>query len=378
MTISHRAAAAGTLLAISLLGAPAVLPPALAATTHASTPSAHPGATLDDVSCQQSFCMAVGSMIDAHGQTHALAQTWNGKIWRVLKSPPGRGLTSVSCSSASFCMASGGPTGAERWNGKTWLTMTGPKDAVTAPSCGTRTLCMVISAGNSHSGAVAESWNGRNWRTWFQDTSVCVGGPPGAVCGLADIACGNGANCVAVGTASFNTEGGKGAIGVFWNGKKWIGLAVPGNTETAAANAVACAGTFCMAVGGAYADAQAGDVATAGAWNSTKQSWRDVSPNLGVICTGFVTCSWTRLLACGSATNCMAFTFSHGNLHWNGTRWRSAPTVSAGRGSLLATLACTGADCVAVGFRTVKGTKQPLAELWNGSAWKILATPVFR
>lgn len=227
------AAATATLITAGLFAAA----PALAVAGHAGTASAREHASLDAVSCQRSWCMAVGSLVDTGRRTHSLAQVWNGKAW---------------------------------------LTMTGPEDAVTDPSCGTRTLCMVVAAGNSNSGAVAESWNGRRWHTWFQNTSVC-GGPPGQ-CGLSGIACGNGANCVGVGTETLDNEGDQVDAGAFWNGKAWQLTAAPGNGDPAADNAVACAGTFCMAVG----------------------------------------------------------------------------------------------------FRTIKGVKQTLAELWNGSRWRIIATPVFR
>jgi hypothetical protein len=34
-----------------------------------------------------------------------------------------------------------------------------------------------------------------------------------------------------------------------------------------------------------------------------------------------------------------------------------------------------GQICLAVGYRTIAGVRRTLAERWNGTAWKILATP---
>ena len=218
-----------------------------------------------------------------------------------------------------------------------------------------------------------ESWNGKTWRSWF-GVNLC-GGPPGTSCGFADVSCGSAANCVAVGTTTFDNEGDQGETGVAWTGKTWVNADPPGNGDPAVANAVGCYGGFCMAAGGAYQEVNNGDVATAGAWNARTMSFRDVSPNLGVICTGYTVCTWAGPMACGSPSNCMTFTGSYGNLAWNGRKWIKAPSLSAGQGSLLDAVSCDGPDCLAVGYRTIRGLQHTLAELWNGKKWRILATP---
>jgi hypothetical protein len=330
--------------------------------------------SLNAVSCQgSSWCMGVGTYQLRAGPRHALAQLWNGTSWRVLKDPPDSFLTSVSCSSPTFCVATGGPTTTERWDGLAWRAMTSPAHAVTTPSCGSRTLCMVINGANQNDiGGIAESWNGTKWRSWPQDTNAC-GGPPGLPCGLADVACGSATNCVAVGTITVSQEPVQDTAGAFWNGKKWIRTSPPGDGNPAAANAVSCAGSFCMAVGGAYSEVAGGSVAVAGTFDAATNSWQDVSPNLGVICSGFGVCAWTGAISCGSATNCLAWRIN--NLAWNGTTWKAAPTRSAGPGSTLHAAACGGQICMAVGYRTIAGVRRTLAELWNGSTWKILPTP---
>jgi hypothetical protein len=269
-------------------------------------------------------------------------------------------------------MARGGPTGTERWNGRSWTKMSSPAHAATAPSCGSRTLCMVLNGTGEHgSGPVAESWNGRKWRSWLEDTSAC-GGPPGFECGMADVACGSATNCVVVGTITVSEEPVQETASDFWNGRKWLGTDAPADGDPAALNAVSCAGSFCMAVGGAYQETAGGSVAVADVFDATTNTWTDASPDLGVTCTGLEECGWTGDISCGSATSCLAF---GPHLAWNGSTWNSAPTRSAGHGSALHADSCGGQICMAVGYRTVAGVRRTLAELWNGTSWRILATP---
>ncbi len=319
------------------------------------------------VSCAgPSWCLAVGHYTDRSGRRHALAQIWNGASWRVL-SPPGRALRSVSCSAPWFCMASGGPTGAERWNGRTWRAMASPKGGVQGVSCGTRKLCMVA----RHEGAV-RVWNGTGWQVAKAPAAFCTGGAPGP-CGYNDVSCASGVNCIAAGEWQVsNTE--QDTLGFFFNGRRWHQALPPSKGNPSEMFAVSCAGSFCMAAGGGFSEASNGDVALAGTWNAKTGTWTDVSPSLGTICTGFGTCSWTTSLSCGTATSCMAFG-PQGNQWWNGTSWQPKPSISAGPGSRLNAVSCRRGICVAVGYRTIRGARHTLAELWNGTTWRILRTP---
>jgi hypothetical protein len=88
-------------------------------------------------------CTATGTDFDPAGPT--LAERWNGKIWRVERTPnPANysasfgevALDGVSCTSAKACTASGdySPGGAaayfiESWNGKRWRLQPTPRPA---------------------------------------------------------------------------------------------------------------------------------------------------------------------------------------------------------------------------------------------------------
>jgi hypothetical protein len=355
---------------VSGAAAPAAAAPAGRAGAHQPAAAFGGQAVLVGDSCKgPSWCMVVGSYITTDHVTHALAMILNGTTWRTLKNPPGKHLGGVTCSSTTFCMAAGGPTGAERWNGTTWRTMPSPKGGLGSLTCASRALCMRIH------GPLVSVWNGRAWHD-ATVTNDCNGGPDGP-CGLAGVSCGSTTNCVAVGTVTISQEPVQIPLGFFWNGKTWARTEPPGAGEgnPAATNSVICTGGFCMAAGGGFSEVARGNVATAGTWNAAAASWTDVSPNLGTICTMFDPCGWAGPIGCSSSTNCITLGGPDGSQAWNGSGWRSAKPISAGKGSGLQSISCRSGDCLAVGFQKAHGLMRTLAELWNGSAWKIVSTP---
>jgi hypothetical protein len=182
---------------------------------------------LTDVSCARSTdCMATGFYFPTvQGNSNALAELWNGKSWRLL-TPPGIGLNTVSCRSASFCMAVGSDT-AEIWNGRKWRTQKLPGSfgfgpGITAVSCVSTSACMAVGNYLAKGGPqgivgfnVAESWNGTTWQI------LPTPGPGG---GLADVACTSVTRCMAVGEATVNQVGTR-TLAERWNGQRWLLLA---------------------------------------------------------------------------------------------------------------------------------------------------------
>ena len=295
------------------------------AVTPASASPARPGsaitfatrspAGLDDVSCLPSnWCMAVGTAATQAETAVAWVRDHGG--WRKLKDPPGLGLTGVSCSARTFCVATGLLGSAELWNGTTWHVMTAqPRHAITAPSCPDSHLCAVINGtGVSGSGAIAETWMGQTWKSWKD--------PPG-----------------------------------------------PAKNTVATESAVSCTGTFCLSIG----ELSGRPMANVALYDATSGTWRDVSsahlPWPADTCGGG--CFLPGTLSCASSTSCMTSGLG-GFFAWNGRTFRPAPPVSAGRGSQLRRVSCARALCMAVGYRTVNGARVPMSELWNGKTWKIL------
>jgi hypothetical protein len=92
------------------------------------------GSQVLGVSCTSaSACEAVGDYRNRLGTPSPIAESWNGRAWRLqnVPSPPaatgGGDLVSVSCTSASICRAAGSysttdvqATLAESWNGSSW------------------------------------------------------------------------------------------------------------------------------------------------------------------------------------------------------------------------------------------------------------------
>jgi hypothetical protein len=325
-------------------------------------------AGLDSVSCLPSnWCMAVGAA--AVAAETAVAWVWDHGVWHKLKNPPGLGLTGVSCSTRTFCMASGlGST--ELWNGANWQVMTAqPEHAITAPSCANSHLCAVINGtGFLGSGSLAETWLGRAWKSW-KDTSFCDHLP--SACGPVDVSCGNAANCVAVGSKEIAGAHSLPKAAV-WDGKNWHinDPPAPAKNPTAFAYAVSCTGTFCLSIG----DGSHRLVADVALYDAASGTWKDVStaahlPWTTDTCGGG--CFQPGTLSCASSTNCMTSGLG-GHFAWNGRTFKPAPPVSAGHGSQLRRVSCARAFCMLVGYRTVHGARAPLSELWNGKSWKIL------
>lgn len=139
---------AGTCLAVGTTTANATTQAPLAeqwngtkwANIHAIDPTAGDLAELDSVSCiSATDCWAVGDAGPSSGSSvSALAEQWNGSTWSIVSTPAVATfatLDSVSCTSASHCVAVGADaataTGSvhalvEVWNGTTWTQQTAP------------------------------------------------------------------------------------------------------------------------------------------------------------------------------------------------------------------------------------------------------------
>jgi hypothetical protein len=311
--------------------------------------------------------MAVGTT--ATKAETAVAWVWDHGVWHKLKDPPGFGLTGVSCPTRTFCMATTF-WGAELWNGTTWQVMTAePMHAITAPSCASSQMCAVINGtGFLGSGAIAETWMGQTWKAW-KDTSMCDHLP--SACGALDVSCGGPTSCVAVGSTTTANRDSLPQAAV-WDGKSWHidDLPAPAKDPAAFTAAVSCTGTFCLSIG----DGSHRLLADVARYDTTSGTWKDISrsahlPWISSRCGGG--CFQPGTLSCASSTRCMTSGLG-GHFAWNGRTFKAAPPVSAGRGSKLSRVSCAKAFCMVVGYRTVKGVRTPLSELWNGKAWKVL------
>jgi hypothetical protein len=221
----------------------------------ATSPTPAP-AGLDSVSCRSATaCVAVG---------HTAADTWNGSTWTALSpaAPAGAlsmSLDAVSCTSPTHCVAAGYVslpglrflrTLVETWNDGTGWTIGSPTEALldgTGPSvsCATPSACMVTWGNES----VARSmwWNGTAWSAATFDGEPNTRNYPTAVGG---VSCPTAMSCTAVG--SFFHKTGQGTLVQSWNGHKWANVPVANPAlGIGALAAVSCPSvTACTAVGG--------------------------------------------------------------------------------------------------------------------------------
>ena len=137
------------------------------------------------VSCVHSgTCVAVATGGSSAGGSHAFAEIWNKKVWRLERTPSPVGSTStrlagVSCVSATNCTVVGGretrryllKLSAGAWNGKSWRLEQAPDPSgATSPSfagisCASASACIAV--GSYYRGTqmpLAEAWNGKVWK----------------------------------------------------------------------------------------------------------------------------------------------------------------------------------------------------------------------
>jgi len=333
-------------------------------------------AEMNQVSCTSArFCEAVGSYTP-FGTPLALAATWNGTSWRLQypPAPPGSivNLDAVSCVSPTFCEAWGGgtpsspgPSVAERWDGKSWhLQAVSANITVDSVSCVSARFCEAVGAAAGIPDA--DVWNGSSWRAQTMPG-------PGTMTG---VSCTSSSFCEAVG-GFFNTSTNEvQSDAALWNGKVWSAQ-LPPNPATAGVthlNAVSCSAGVCEAGGNSAAAQGSPPRALAEGWNGDWRMQNAVAP-------AGATDNSLSAVSCVTATFCEAVgshSDSAGNAlnlaeTWNGTAWKIQATPSPLSPSGLTFDGLDAVSCVSTDFCEAVGPGG--AAVWNGTSWKVQATP---
>jgi hypothetical protein len=324
------------------------------------------------ISCTSaSFCVAVGTQAGS-GAEGVLAESWNGKALRALPVPSPAGalqanLSGVSCVSRADCIAVGSyePSTndfsplAEAWNGSAWRMLSTPAlsstDSMLASvSCASATNCVAVGPGSP--AALAESWNGTSWTV----LPVPAGGP-------ASISCPAPSHCIAAGVT---VAGNLAPHTQVWNGSTWTSLPTPNPlTDSASLNAVSCPqATACTAVGTA-------EGAGALAMNFDGSRWQIVRVSRSDALSGVSCTLATRCMAVGNYIN-TADNSAVLAQAWRGLKWRLTATPADVVGGLADVSCVSATNCVGVGGSS-RGTGgiDPLAEAWDGSAWRVTPAP---
>jgi hypothetical protein len=347
-------AASLALLALSLTFASAPvaagIPTQWSITQSANLPNPGSASELNSISCvSATFCMAVGSGMLMGNPTEPLAEEWNGLTWTVVSTPQPPDYTevpleSVSCSSATFCVAVGYAT-------------SGSEPNIGLP--------------------FVEQWNGISWTEAVENTSLL---PPGGIDGrLYGVDCASASFCMATG-AFVTTAQVPTALAVTWNGANWV--TSPAQTNFGAGqtlSSVSCvSATTCTAVGN-WTGNPGGPFAEQfnnGTWTITLSGINGAqSASDGVLTS----------VSCPAAGGCMAvgYTATSGlkvayGQWWNGSSWASVNTtgLTANQNSLFSSVSCTpGNGCTATGQISSGAAQLNLAASWTGKSFVEATTP---
>ncbi len=271
----------------------------------------------------------------------------------------------------------GSPAGAA--TGPSWTIQTTPHEPgvnqpfLTSVSCPSATMCMAVAAG----GGVAERWNGTKWR--IKQVAVPAGA---SSVGLASVSCPSSASCEAVGMYR-DSSGNLQLLAEAWDGTTWTVQPVPnpspGDPQTFLASVSCSSAAACTAVG-AYLGPDATNT-LAERWDGS--TWKVQStPNPGDASDSL------RGVSCPSATDCTAVgsqTSSDTEVdlslaeHWDGAGWsvQSTPNPAGGtRVDLLAVSCTVTGACQSVGsYTNAFGNDASVAEGRSGASWA-LESPV--
>jgi hypothetical protein len=329
--------------------------------------------------------------------------------WSVVPSPnegpapQSSQLLSVSCPSATACMAVGtyrsrrspNATLAESWDGETWsivpspnLGPAGKQDVLNGVSCTSASACAAVGAYFINLGAnrgdltraLAESWDGKTWSIVQSPNGVSASGSDF----LSSVACATDRSCMAVG---YRANGNRTLI-ESWDGTRWSMASSPNVGPSYEINqlaAVSCSSTRdCTAVG-FYTNGHNGTLPKTLVESWDGRRWSIVpSANVpgrgdglnGVSCASAATC-----MAVGSYRHPVGAHFSPAATlveSWDGRSWSIVPSPNEGLASNsdeLNSVSCASSTtCVAVGSTPAN----VLVESWEHGRWALVAVPAQR
>jgi hypothetical protein len=380
-----RLPACAVLAGLALLGAAApASAQTLTWTVVASPRPSIPLSTLSGVSCvSAASCTAVGHYSTKSDAVLSLVESWNGTHWSVVPSPDpsasSNDLSSVSCTSPTFCMAVGryGASGsaamtlAESWNGTHWSVLPSPSpttdSSLASVTCTSATACMAVgftlAPNGLHDNTLTESWNGTSWSV----TSSASPGAEGSV--LNGVSCSSAADCMAVG--SYRTSSGNyRTLTELWEGigAGWRLMSSPSPSDDPSLNSVSCTSAdACTAVGVRSTDGQQDQTLV--------ESWSD-----GWLVISSPDPDYSDALSavsCASATSCTAV----GSRRLNGQpartlieslggrSWSVTSSPSPGVEDFLEGVSCTATTaCTAAGYYRPGSSRDNYAPLIESGA----------
>ncbi|MGN6608382.1 MAG: ComEC/Rec2 family competence protein [Jatrophihabitans sp.] len=293
--------------------------PALAAAVLRGAPTASAAAPdavsrLVSVSCPTaSFCMTVGSHASSStAPAQALGYRWDGSSWHLAPAvavpagADGVDLTSVSCTSASFCLAAGfAERGsdhafllAERWDGHAWhavgIARPGSTTGV-AVSCAAHAACVAVGSRLAHRSSgyydQAVAWQYAGGMLRLRPTAA----RPFPNTALEGVDCRTATDCTAVGSERSDPR----PLAEHWDGRRWTWLGhlplsghASGDPGASLADVACPSAGSCVAVG--YDESLGAPLVenrkAGGAWYDVRPSLRPVADIEGEGGLGAVSC----------------------------------------------------------------------------------------
>lgn len=349
----------------------------------------------DTIACPSaSWCIAVGSDANSSRHSQGLLLRKSRNIWTATTAPLPAGapktsnveLTSVACSSASWCVAVGVYSYDTQdvgliltWSGKAWTAAKAPlpppapgnqsRDGEpVSVACPSASSCVAVgtyveydpAAGEGASRGLLLTWSGRSWTA--TQPPLPAGAEPGSARFTllnADVACASASWCTAIGEY-YDTSSTEQGLLLTWSGNTWTAVKAPTPPGTNLSQgaielqSVACPSASSCTVAGGYQDSSGRNygliLAGAGsAWTPTK-----------------TTHSWLSV-ACASASSC-TIGGDGAILVGAGANWKTINAPPAAAGTLLASVACPSTTpCAAVAESPLNDGLQIVAG--GGSNW---------
>ena len=288
---------------------------------------------------------SIGFTYDSSGNAFTLIEHWNGTKWSIVVSPD-------TSSMDNFLYGVASVTANDVWAvGATGSASQGPLQTL------------------------IEHWNGTQWSIVSSPNSQL---PINQLRGVTAISSNN---VWAVGSASV-LGGATNTLIEHWNGKKWKIVASPNTSDLAnyLYSATAITANNIWAVGSAENSGGSAAQSLIEHWNGTQ--WSIVaSPNVLPIniLNGVSAVSAKDVWTVGYTMNVSGTTIQTLIEQWNGSKWKvvSGPNPTGENNTLNSVVAISANDVWAVGnaFNTGNATSQALIEHWNGTKWKIVASP---
>src|SRR5215469_3562962 len=316
-------------------------------------------------------CWAVGYWNASTGY-QTLIEHWDGSAWTIVPSPNKVGnniLQGVTCLSSSDCWAVGNAddpdihqrTLVEHWDGNTWRVIPSPNRGLSSPpidvligvTCQSASQCWAVGANDDVNGVgqtLIERWDGNAW-TIVDSPNVYLSDS------LYAVSCPSLTECWAVGDSAvnFNVQ----TLVEKWDGAAWSIVASPDSGTFDTLHDVSCTSeSNCMAVG--YSGTSLADQTLVERWDGT--SWTivlsaDTNPAQQNILYGVTCLSPSKCWAVGYYVN-RRNVYQTLIERWNGTSWKIAasPNSSPSEENLLNGIACAlASECWSVGYYAPEG-----------------------